>query len=147
MIDDINYRTVDMMLFIIANLVNLLIVGIFLARSRGLAQIESILGLVMVATALPVAAAIVLNISWNREWWTIALPAPLIVFCGMELVLDYIMRLDFRNTALLWPYIFVFYLASLGMIGYCFSIGKPHGFITLFTYFLNLLATWYAHSN
>ncbi len=70
----------------------------------------------------------------------------LILFFAIELLFDYILKLDFRNTALLWPYIVVYYLALMGMIGYSFSIGRPYGFITLGTYFLGLLATWYGHA-
>jgi hypothetical protein len=32
------------------------------------------------------------------------------------------------------------------MIGYSFQTGKPYGFMTLGTYFIGLLATWYGHA-
>jgi len=142
----VDFRTVDIAVFVIANLVNLLLIGLFLARAQGLERVESILGLVVMALALPLGAAVILNISGQREWWTIALPLLLILFFAIELLFDYILKLDFRNTALLWPYIVVYYLALMGMIGYSFSIGRPYGFITLGTYFLGLLATWYGHA-
>jgi len=145
MTSNIDHRTIDITLFAIANLVNLLVTGVFLARSVGLAHVEYALGIVMVAMIIPVGGAVILNIVGKREWWTIVLPLLLILFFVVELAFDYIFKLDFRNTALRWPYITIFYLGLIGMIGYSFSIGKPYGFVTLASYFLSLFATWYAY--
>jgi hypothetical protein len=141
-----DFRIIDIVIFIIANLVNLLLVGIFLSRPKGLKRAEYVLGLLVVAMILPVGIAIILNLLGKREWWTIVLPLILLSFLVIELFLDYILKLDFRRTKLLGPYLFVYYLALMAMIGYSFLIGKPYGFITLITYFLNLSATWYSYS-
>lgn len=141
-----DFRIVDTAIFIIANLVNLLLVGIFLSRPKGLKQVEYVLGLIVVAMILPVGIAVILNIQGKREWWTIVLPLILLSFLAIELLFDYILNLDFRKTKLLGPYLLVYYLALMAMIGYSFLIGKPYGFITLSSYFLNLFATWYSYS-
>jgi len=146
LINRLSNQTVDIAIFVVANLVNLLIVGVFLARSRGLSRMEWVLGLIVVAMIFPVGAAVIINAAKKREWWTFVLPLLLILYCLVELMLDYILKLDFRNTALRWPYITLFYLAMMGLIGYSFLIGRVFGYITLSTYFLNLLATWYGHS-
>ena len=118
----IDFRIIDIAIFIIANLVNLLIIGIFLSRPKGLKRVEFILGLVVVAMTLLVGMAVILNILGKREWWTIVLPLLLILFFVVELIFDYILKLDFRNTDLRWPYIIVFYLSLMAMIGYSFLI-------------------------
>jgi hypothetical protein len=141
-----DFRIVDTAIFIIANLVNLLLVGIFLSRPKGLKQVEYVLGLIIVAMILPVGIAVILNIQGKREWWTIVLPLIFLSFLAIELLFDYILKLDFRKTKLLGPYLLVYYLALMAMIGYSFLIGKPYGFITLSTYFLNLFATWHSYS-
>ena len=146
MIDRVDFRTIDISLFVVANLVNILLIGIFLCSPRGLARVEYILGIIIVAMVLPVSIAVILNILGKREWWTIVLPLLLILFFLVELLFDYILNLDFRNTALLWPYIFIYYISVMGMIGYSFLIGKLYGFVTLCTYFISLFATWYGHS-
>ncbi len=143
----INARTVDNVIFIIANAANILLVGIFLARSNGRTRVEYVLGLILIALALPLSGAVILNLIGKREWWTTVLPVLLIAFLLTELALDYILKLDFRNTQLLGPYLGVYYLGLMGMIGYSFLMGRGYGFVTLSTYFLNLLATWYAWSN
>jgi len=138
-------QSVDLILFITANLANLLLVAVFLARSRGKERLEYILGLLFILLALPAGFGAVVNSINGREWWTILFPLLLVGFCVIELCFDYIFKLDFRNNKLLWPYLISFYMASIGMVGYSFGIGKLYGFITLVTYFLNLAATWYGH--
>ena len=141
-----NYPITDFSLFLIANLGNLLVTGVFIARGKGYEHTEYILGLAVVALALPVITIVVLNILQQRDWWTIVLPLPLILYCLVELLLDYILKLDFRYTGLIWLYIPIFYLGLWGMIGYAFLIGRQWGFITLVTYFISLFATWYGHA-
>lgn len=146
MTDNINFKVIDLGVFIIANLVNLLLVGIFLSRPRGLNKLEYVLGLVMVFLIIPVFLAALLNALAKREWWTFVLPSLLILFLVVELLFDYILKLNFRSTSLLWPYLAVFYVALGAMIGYSFLIKKSFGYVTLATYFLSLLATWYSYS-
>jgi hypothetical protein len=142
----LDFRFIDIAIFIIANLVNLLLIGIFLSRPLGLKKVERVLGLIAVSLILPIGVAVILNIQGRREWWTIVLPSILMLFLAIELLLDYILMLNFRKTRYLWPYLLLYYLALMAMIGYSFSIGKSFGFITLGTYFLNLFATWYSYS-
>jgi hypothetical protein len=144
--DPMDYRIIDIAIFIIANLVNLLLIGIFLSRPKGLKKVEHVLGLFVVAMILPVGVAIILNFLGKREWWTIVLPLIFIVFLKVELLFDYILTWNFRKTRWLWPYLLLYYTASMAMIGYSFLIGKPYGFVTLGTYFLGLFATWYSYA-
>jgi len=141
-----DFWIIDIGIFVIANLINFLLIGIFLSRPKGLKKVEHVLGLFVVAMILPVGMAIILNFFGKREWWTIVLPMILILFLKIELLFDYILKLNFRKTRWLWPYLFLYYLAMMAMIGYSFSIGKPYGFVTLGTYFLGLFATWYSYS-
>ena len=142
----IDPRIIDMTFFIIANLVNILIICILLVRIRGKNKVESVLGIVVVVMALPMVAGDFLNFLGKREWWTFILPLFLILYCIIEWIFDYLLKLDFRNTKLFWPYLLIYYLGLMGMIGYSFSMGKPYGFVTLGTYFLNLFSTWYSYS-
>ena len=146
MIAELDFRIVDYALSAIANLVNILMIGIFLSRPRRLRRVEHALGIVLLTLAIPLTISIALNLVGKREWWTVVLPSLLVVFLTIELILDYILKLEFRNTRLLWPYLLLYYLSSWGMIGYTFLVGKPYGFITLVTYFLHLGATWYSYS-
>ena len=140
----LHYRIVDLAIFLIANLVNLLLIAFFLVRAQGSVRAAHRVGTVVVALALPVAAASALNALWGREWWTVVLPLLYVLYCGIELLLDYILKREFRNTRLLGPYLAVYYLGLLGLMGYCFGVNTVYGFVTLVTYLANLLATWYS---
>jgi hypothetical protein len=138
------YRSVDLTVFSIANLMNIIMVLIFLARARGMAQIN-IIGVIWVAFIVVLSIVVFLNVRSRRKWWTIVLPSLLIAFLILEIILDYILRIDFRSTRLLGPYLLLYYLALFGMIGYSFQIGKKFGFVTLVTYFINQIATFYSY--
>jgi len=131
---------------VVANLFNLLMAAIFVTRPRGWKWFERVVGLILVALALLLGAAVILNLLLQREWWLVVLPVPLILHGIVELLLDYILKLDFRRTRWLGPYLALFYLGQWGLIGYAFAVQPAYGFITLVTYFLCLGATRYAHS-
>jgi len=140
------FETIDLVVVVVANLFNLLMTSIFFTRPKGWKRFERVVGLVVVALALPLGAAAILNLLGNREWWFVVLPLPLILHCVVELFLDYILKLDFRKTRLLGPYLLLFYLGQMGLIGYAFVLAPAYGFVTLATYFLCLGATRYAHA-
>jgi hypothetical protein len=124
---------------------NLIMVAIFLSRVAGVPR-SGFIALIWVAFIIVLAAIVYRNARDRREWWSVVLPLLLVAFLILELVLDYILQIDFRNTRLLGPYLLLYYLALLAMIGYTFKIGRRYGFITLATYFLNQIATFYSYS-
>ena len=135
---------VDMAVVLTANTFNLIMVGIFYARTRGISH-PALFGLVWAIFILVLAAVGIRNLRAGREWWFFVLPLIMVVFLAVELVLDYFLQYDFRTTALLTPYLIVYYLAILGLIGYAFQTEKKWGFITLVTYFLSQAAALYSY--
>ncbi len=138
------FATIDLVVVVAANLFNLLMAAIFATRPKGWKRFERVTGLVMVALALPLAAAVVLNAAGQRPWWFVVLPLPLILHAVVELLLDYVLKVDFRKGRLLGPYLALFYLGQWGLIGYAFAVQPVYGFVTLATYFLCLGTTRYA---
>jgi hypothetical protein len=136
---------VDTAVFVMANLVNLGMIGIFLARPQGWRRLERVIGLLMIVLVLPLALVVGFNAVTGREWWFVVLPLLLAVFLLVELVLDYILKRNFRQTRLLGPYLLLYYAALMGMVGYTFLTRELYGIITLVTYFLQLGATWYSY--
>jgi len=135
---------VDLTVVVVANLMNVLLTAMFLARALSSPHLARAVGTAVVLLALPLAVATALNLREGRGAWLVALPALVILYCAVEFVLDYVLRVDFRNTALLGPYLGLYYLSLMGMIGYAFLVGRPYGFATLVTYFANLAATFYS---
>ena len=137
-------RTVDLVVVAVANLMNMIMVVVFLSRSMMVERLQ-VVGFIWGALILVLAAVVVLNVRAKREWWAIVLPLLLVVFLIVEIVLDYIIQYDFRSTILLGPYLLLYYVSIMGMIGYAFLTEKKLGFITLATYFLNQIATFYSY--
>jgi hypothetical protein len=136
----------DGLTVVLANIFNLLVIAVFLTRAAGLRRAEWSLGLLVAALGLPAVTASIANIVNNRELWTILLPAILFSYCALEFILDYVLKSNFRHTKFLAVYLAVFYLASFAMIGYSFGVSREYGFVTLVTYLISLLATWYSYS-
>jgi hypothetical protein len=141
-----SYEVVDIGLFVIANFINLALAFLLIARARGMVKIEHDLGYAVVAMIVPVTLAIVYNIAAGRELWAIIMPSLLLLFLVIELLFDYILKLEFRYTRVLGPYLLSYYVGLMAMIGYSFGIGELFGFVTLATYFINLAATGYSYS-
>jgi hypothetical protein len=137
---------IDLFVFIIANLTNLLLAVMFLFRARGRPKVGNVFGWVAVVLGIPLLAAAVINILGVRPWWAFVLPGLLVLYDAVEFVLDYILKFDFRHSRWLVPYLGLYYLALIGMIGYTFAVGKPYGFVTLVTYFINLAATAWSYA-
>jgi hypothetical protein len=142
----LNFGFVDLTVFLAANLYNLLMIVVFLARVRGQKRIEQGAGLVTVLLGILFALAAVLNAFAQRNIWYILLPIPIAVHCLIELFVDYIWKSDFRQTRWLWPYLILFYIGQWLLVGYIFLVNDLFGFITLVTYFLCLAATGYSYS-
>lgn len=136
----------DRALVIAANAWNLLLVGLFLARAARAARLERRLGLAAVALILPIGAVGFANALARRPWWATLLPALIAAYLFLELLLDYLLGLNFRQTRALGPYLLLFYAAQWAAIGYAFAVGRAAGFVTLATYFLCLGATAYSYA-
>ena len=140
------YPKLDLVVVAFANLLNLILSLIFLNRVYGRAQWEHWLGYGTLVMAVPLAVIAVVNLAGGRSWAFWVLPLIMVVYLAIEFLLDYVLKLNFRHSALLGPYLLTFYLAEFAMIGYAFVAGKSYGFITLVTYFINLAATFYSYA-
>jgi hypothetical protein len=140
------HQFIDFMVVVCANIFNLLIVGVMLSRIPGWKRFERIIGLVNIALIVPLSFALGYNALNQRTWWMILMPGLVVFYLFVELILDYVLESDFRQSRGLGPYLLVFYLAQWGLIGYAFMLGKFPGSVTLFTYFLSLGATAYSYA-
>ena len=70
---------VDTAVFVMANLVNLGMIGIFLARPQGWRRLERVIGLLMIV--LPLALVVGFNAVTGREWCSWFCPCCWRFFC------------------------------------------------------------------
>ena len=135
----------DLAVVIIANWLNLVLSLIFLNRVFGRAKWEPGLGYGTIVMAVPLAAVAIANLVNQRGWAFGLLPLVMVVYLALEFVLDYVLKVNFRQTRWLGPYLLVFYLALFMLIGYAFMVGRLYGMLTLVTYFIQLFATAYSY--
>jgi hypothetical protein len=139
-------QKLDLVVVIIANLLNLILSLIFLNRVFGRTAWEHWLGYGTLIMVFPLAVIAVVNLAGRRSWAFWVLPFTMVIFLAAEFILDYWLKFNFRQTAWLGPYLLVYYLALFAMIGYAFLAGKSYGFVTLTTYFINLAATFFSYT-
>lgn len=142
----ITHRRIDCIVVTLANLLNIIMVFIFYVRTRGAGH-PLVFGIVWGAFIVVLTAAFIMNIRAKRPWWSFILPMLLAIFLIVELMLDYVLQIEFRSTKLLGPYLLLYYVSIMGMIGYAFLTEKRLGFITLVTYFASQIAALYSYIN
>jgi len=140
-----DFTLIDRVVVTCANLFNLVIVVVMLSRVPGWKKIEYYAGMINFVFILPLGISLIHNFENRRNIWMVILPGLLLIYLIIELILDYILQLSFRQSRWLGPYLLSFYLAQWGMVGYGFMVSQFFGFITLLTYFLSLGATAYSY--
>ena len=96
---------IDLSVFLIANLTNLLLAVMFLLRTRGMPRVGSAFGWGAAVLGILLLAAAVMNALEAPSWWTLVLPGLLVLYDVVEFVLDYILKFNFRQSRWLEPYL------------------------------------------
>lgn len=138
-------RRVDLTVVYTANLINIVMALLFVARVYTSSQIEDILGIAAIIMGFGLGFIALVNWRNKRDKWEYYLLIPIFLFSIVELLLDYILTIDFRNTTLVGPYILFYYIGLWGLIGYAFRFEKKWGFLTLATYFVNMTLSVLQH--
>jgi hypothetical protein len=118
---------------------------LFTARIFGLPQVEYLLGIVGMVMGFVLGYIAFLNKKNKRDKWEAYLLIPILLFFIVDLILDYVLTFEFRSTAIVGPYVLLYYVGLWGLIGYSFRFDKKWGFVTLATYFMNMVFSVLAH--
>jgi hypothetical protein len=134
------YRSrIDLAVIVLANLINITMTGLFAARMSGLSQTQYTLGIAALVMGFSLGYMAYLNKKAKRDKWLTYLLMPIVLFFVVELIVDYVLALDFRSTVWVGPYILLYYAGLWGLIGYAFKVTAKWGFVTLATYFANMI--------
>jgi hypothetical protein len=140
-----DYEKIDLVVVYLANFINVIMAIMFTVRIFGLPQVEHALGIVVMVMGFALGYIAFLNRKNRRDKWEFYLLIPILLFFIVDLFLDYLFPFDFRSTAIVGPYILLYYVGLWGLIGYSFRFNKKWGFVTLATYFLNMTLSVLAH--
>jgi len=123
--------------WVVVNAVNVLQAAGFLSRVyTGDQAINHLLGHVMIALALPAAAALLAFVRARADWRQWLGPAVYLTFVAFELAVDYVWVVEFRSPmrpSILVPYLVLFFGAILLMGLPMFRLNRRLWLVTVVT--------------
>ena len=110
---------------VVAVVINLLLIMLFIARLKNTPRLEYWLGILIILNIVPLLILLIRSFEENRPTLYFIQIGLMITYLIAELLLDYILKTDFRqSSALVIPYITLFFAATGGMIGVAKYAGK-----------------------
>jgi len=110
---------------VVAVLINLLMISLFLFRLKNIPKIEYWIGILAILNIIPLGYLFIKSFKENRPIIYFIQIGLMISYLILELLLDYILQIDFRqNLKIVIPYIVLFFTATGGMLGVARLAGK-----------------------
>jgi hypothetical protein len=120
----------DLVFVLCAVAFNLLIVGIFIATKKERPELRKVFGVAFVSLGIPFAIVFIGYLFEGHDLRTMVAFGFILLYIAVELLLDYILKIDFRKKLITHvPYIALEYIALFGLIGISFSIDRTWGWI------------------
>ncbi len=124
-------RIPDLVGAITANVYMLLIIAMFAARILGWLEIGRWVGIASSFVLIPLIYLFIVGFKTDRNIIYIVWLTLMILFALFELIVDDILRVDFRSVQrVVVPYVMFFFAATGGMIGVAAQAGKPWSIVT-----------------
>jgi hypothetical protein len=145
--DQKNYANIHENVFITSSIIlNLLVSGVYVFTKSDNMELVKIIGYPFLSLILPFSYTLIRFIKNNDEKRVILSNGLIIVYLFLELLLDKILVIPFRDV--LWIhllYILVFYAAEFSIIGVSFNIDRKMGFVVLFTFMILIVCLIYLY--
>ena len=122
---------------IVANLINLLMIGVFIARLSHRPKVEYWLGIAVISTIGPLVYLFVTAVGFKRPFIYFIQIGLMIAYLVVELLLDYVLKVDFRqNRSIVIPYVTLLFTGTGGMIGVASHAGKVWTAVTVISFLI-----------
>ena len=122
--------TFDWIFIITAILFNLLIAGIFILQKYNNARLTRVLGISWLGLSIPFLLVFANYLMRDKPLWVLVCFGIVFLYMVVELLLDYILKVDFRTR---WsthiPYILLEYAALFSLIAIAIDINQTLGWI------------------
>ena len=131
-------RELNNIVFIASAIIfNIGVSGVYLASKFDNGVLLQIFGAIVVLLSIPFAISLIGFLKKKAEKKILISLVVILLYLVLEIVLDYILKIPFRDIlALHILYIIVFYAAAFSMIGASFNINRKMGFIVLITFWI-----------
>jgi hypothetical protein len=125
-------------IFICSSIVfNLSVSALYIATKLGDMLLMQVCGGVVISLMVPFVITLLVYVKQKAKKRTIISNGIILFYISLELLLDYVLRIPFREIlALHVPYIIVFYAALFSMIGVSFEKNKKMGSIVIVTFLI-----------
>lgn len=118
----------DLMFVLSAVAFNLLIAALFIAQKLGRDNLVKTFGILWLWLMIPLALVFVSYWRAGRETWIFVNFGFVFLYMLVELLLDYVFKIDFRSKPISHvPYIILEYAALFSLIGIAFEIDRTWG--------------------
>ena len=120
-------------------LLNILVSAVYVFSKLNQMSLVRVIGVPIIMLIIPFAFTLNRFLKDKEEKRIIYSNAVIILYLLLELLLDYVLLIPFREILLMHiPYILVFYAAEFSIIGVSFRLNRRMGFVVLFTFFVLL---------
>ena len=128
---------------ITALLINVLVIAVFIARLSNSPKTEYWFGVILICCIVPLAYLFISAFGFNRNLLYFIQIGLMIAYLVIELILDYILKADFRqNQRIVIPYIMLFYSGTGGMIGVASHAGKVWMIATVVSFLIMVVLSF-----
>jgi len=128
-------KSIDIIFIISSIIFNISVSIVYIATKLGNMELLRVFGVILILLIIPFTICLIGYIKEKEEKKIIISLVIILFYLFLELLLDYILLIPFREIlALHIPYIIVFYAAALSMIGVTFEKNKKMGFVVLVTF-------------
>ncbi len=122
---------------IVANLINVLVITVFIARLSHRPKIEYWLGIALISTLIPLTYLFITAVGFKRPFLYFIQIGLMITYLVVELLLDYVLKVNFRqNQGVVIPYVMLFFAGTGGMIGVANHAGKVWTVVTVISFLI-----------
>jgi hypothetical protein len=136
----------DLVFVITALAFNLLIAALFIASKKMRLKLMKALGIAWLSLAIPLGLVFTHYLLVGREVRVLLCFGGVFVYMIVELLLDYVLKIEFRNRPSLHiPYILLEYVALFGLIGISFSIDRTWGYSVSISFWVLMASLIYLY--
>ena len=123
---------------------NILVSALYIVTKLGDIALTQVLGVTVVSLIVPFTVTLLGYVRAKEKKRTLVSNGIIIFYLFLELVLDYVLRIPFREIlAIHVPYIIVFYAAMFSMIGVSYEKNKRMGYVVTLTFWILLACLIY----
>jgi hypothetical protein len=130
-------KLMDIIFFCSSIIFNISVSTLYIATKLGNVILMQVCGAIVLSLIIPFTITLLGYTKEKPEKRVVISHVFILFYLFLELSLDYILKIPFRETlAIHFPYIIVFYAALFSMIGVSFSKNKKTGFVVTITFLI-----------